>query len=476
MGIYESMTDGERAEWRARRARAWERLSPEHRTPLQVLGKRLTIGCVALEITQRCNLDCTLCYLGENSEKVPEPSLEEIKRRADMIVRDWGPNTSVQITGGDPTLREREELVEIVRYCREIGLLPALFTNGIKASRSLLAELVSVGLTDVAFHVDVTQERKGYKTEADYNEIRKESIERVRGLPVAVIFNITVCEANVDSLPDLVRFFRRNADVVGMCSFQLGADTGRGADKQPPKARLHDIRAVIDSAFEAPLAWDTVLFGHPSCHSIAYTLQVGDGAYTIDLGDDPQLTARMLQELPELEMDRTRPVKAAVTTAAAVLGKPGLALDGLRWLGRTLRRHGPAVVRHKFKVNKLSVFIQNFQDADNLDPDRIKNCSFMVATNEGTISMCLHNARRDEFIFVGVDRLNKKVPQRGVPREAPPRLPAELAGPIAPGGAGLPGYAQMSAAAPRPAGSSAATWAPAGADAPSLQAPVDDAE
>jgi hypothetical protein len=29
----------------------------------QLMGRRWPIGCVALEITQRCNLDCTACYL-----------------------------------------------------------------------------------------------------------------------------------------------------------------------------------------------------------------------------------------------------------------------------------------------------------------------------------------------------------------------------------------------------------------------------
>ena len=46
-------------------AEAWERLDPRFRLPNQVLGRRSTVGCVALEITQRCNLDCTLCYLSE---------------------------------------------------------------------------------------------------------------------------------------------------------------------------------------------------------------------------------------------------------------------------------------------------------------------------------------------------------------------------------------------------------------------------
>jgi len=31
-------------------------------TASQLMGRRWPIGCVALEITQRCNLDCTACY------------------------------------------------------------------------------------------------------------------------------------------------------------------------------------------------------------------------------------------------------------------------------------------------------------------------------------------------------------------------------------------------------------------------------
>src|SRR5205823_14544056 len=147
------------------------RLQPEFRADHQVLGRRSTIGCVALEITQRCNLDCTLCYLSEYSEAVPDPPMEELKRKADNIKRLFGVQTNVQITGGDPTLRRRDELVEIVRYVASIGLNPALFTNGIKATRDLLAELRSVGLVDVAFHVDLTQERKGYTSELQLNEI-----------------------------------------------------------------------------------------------------------------------------------------------------------------------------------------------------------------------------------------------------------------------------------------------------------------
>ncbi|MEO9163327.1 MAG: radical SAM protein, partial [Casimicrobiaceae bacterium] len=119
----------------------------------QFMGRRWPIGCVALEITQRCNLDCTACYLSENAEAVKDLPLEEVFDRIDMIFAHYGPNTDVQVTGGDPTLRKRDELVAIVRRIREKGMRPTLFTNGIRARRELLQELVDAGLVDVAFHV-----------------------------------------------------------------------------------------------------------------------------------------------------------------------------------------------------------------------------------------------------------------------------------------------------------------------------------
>src|SRR6266852_7008279 len=137
----------------------------------QQMGRRWAVACVALEITQRCNLDCTLCYLSETSEAVLDLPLEEVYRRIDMIHALYGPLTEVQVTGGDPTLRKRAELVEIVRRIRARGMRPSLFTNGIRATRDLLTELGAAGLVDVAFHVDTTQQRKGYDSESDLNQI-----------------------------------------------------------------------------------------------------------------------------------------------------------------------------------------------------------------------------------------------------------------------------------------------------------------
>lgn len=151
-------------------------------TPSQLMGRRWPIGCVALEITQRCNLDCTACYLSPHSQAVKDLPLQEVFRRIDMIFEHYGANTDVQVTGGDPTLRRRDELIAIVRRIQQKGMRSSLFTNGIKATRSLLEELADAGLVDVAFHVDMTQRRKGYDSELALNTIRQDYVERARGL------------------------------------------------------------------------------------------------------------------------------------------------------------------------------------------------------------------------------------------------------------------------------------------------------
>ena len=405
-----------------------------YRTPRQILGRRSTAGCVALEVTQRCNLDCTLCYLSDYSESVPDPPLDELKRKADGIKRLFGVQTNVQITGGDPTLRRRDELVEIVRYVAAIGLNPALFTNGIRCSRDLLAELRAVGLVDVAFHVDVTQERKGYTSERQLNEIREEYLARARGLGLAVIFNTTVCDANLDELPELVRFFVSKAGELGMCSFQMQADTGRGIlHRRGVALTKQRMQAIIDEACGTRLSWDHVLIGHPECHNIGYALVVG-GREVIDLFDDPRIVERFLADFGTVPLDRSDVPRSAVNVARHIFAaRPEWLTFGGAFAARLVARIARAMVRTRSaRVGKLSFFMQNFQDADALDPSRIRHCSFYVATSTGSgaVSMCEHNARRDDYIIPanlvrGVDIQPSRPPIAAVPRDADhrPRKP-----------------------------------------------------
>ncbi len=365
----------------------------------QILGRKGTIGCVSLEITQRCNLDCSLCYLSESSALVTDMPIEELYRRLDEIINVYGPGTNVQISGGDPTLRDKEELLAIVSYARKIGLHPALFTNGKKCSRELLEDLSEAGLSDVAFHVDLTQNLKGYETEVDLNSLRSELIEKARGLPLLVIFNTTVHESNFKEIPAVVEFFINNSDVVGMASFQLQADTGRGVLHQRPEPiSLETVQKKVSQGAGNPLPWDTILIGHPKCHTYVPTLAVNGKAFGII--DDGQIFSDFLKDFSHVTHDRREgPMKIAWTYLKNCIRHPEWILRALTYFLPRIWEIKKDLIAGKGRTNKISFFIQNFMDENNLDSERIDACSFMVMTKEGPVSMCKHNANRDDYIL-----------------------------------------------------------------------------
>ena len=388
--------------------KTWERLDPQFQVPNQLLGRRWTIGCVALEITQRCNLDCTLCYLSESAESLKDLPIEVIYRRIDRIRETYGPGIGVQVTGGDPTLRRRDELVGIVKRISERGLRPSLLTNGIRATRDLLEELSEAGLFDVAFHVDTTQRLKKYPTEEALNAVRADYIERARGLKLAVVFNTSVHAGNLEEVPMLVRFFLARTDVVGMASFQVHAVTGRGqwrtrAREVTPDAIAERIREGVGLA---RLAWDTSLVGHPSCNRATMLSTVGGKA--VDVLTDRSLYERFIQEFRHVPFDRRDVPRTARKVVAAAFRNPWWLMRG----GAFLLSKAWSVRRELLRgarPGKITFFIHNFMDAANLDPERIRNCSFMVMTEDGPVSMCEHNARRDNYLLKPV-RLDRPTP------------------------------------------------------------------
>jgi len=392
----------QRARERMARAGEWH--------PGQVVGRRMSIACVALEITQRCNLDCSYCYLSESSEALKDIPMEEVLRRIDLIHAHYGEGTDVQVTGGDPTLRPRAELVQIVRAISARGMQPSLFTNGIKATRELLAELCEAGLVDVAFHVDTTQQRAGYADEAALNALRLEYIERARGLPLSVFFNTTVSRDNLADVPDLMRFFMRHCDVVRLAAFQVGADSGRGTERQRAAPDAAAVQAQIQAGLGIALTFDAAGAGPQRCNRYGAALILNGRAH--DFMHDHSFVQTLLGETTSLRFDRRHKARMAATLGRFLLAHPRTLARVLRHMGMLAWRARAdlwAVLWAKLwakpwrdvgRIGKLSVHVHNFQDAQNLDRQRCEACSFMVMTPEGPLSMCVHNAKRDDYLLV----------------------------------------------------------------------------
>jgi hypothetical protein len=336
----------------------------------------------------------------------------------------------VQVTGGDPTLRDRKELVEIVRRIRQKGMRPTLFTNGIRAKRDLLQELVEAGLVDVAFHVDMTQRRKGFDGESALNAVRQEYIERTRGLGLPVMFNTTVFNGNFEQIPDVVSYFVRNSDTVRLASFQIQADTGRGIlGQRDARLSMTSVRSQIELGAGVSLSFDTAHIGHSRCNRYAMALVANGRVY--DALDDKQLFNDVLERTAHLQFDRQNRSDAVKTLAKGVLSSPSLTLRAAAWLVRKIWRAKIDLLCAHGRVNKLSFFIHDFMDACRLEEDRIDACAFTAATATGPISMCLQNAKRDAFILepIPLDRTNGDRfwnPLSGSVTDRPERTPRSI--------------------------------------------------
>ena len=281
------------------------------------------------------------------------------------------------------------------------GMRSSLFTNGILLTRAWLKSLAADGLNDVAFHVDMSQQRKGFDSESALHVLRLRYIEMARGLPVSVIFNTTVFAANVHEVSALAQFFIRHNDVVRFASFQLGAATGRGTapGRDPMEITQQSVSSAIERGAGVTLNFDALQSGHRSCNRYAMAWTIGSLAF--DGLADGAFSAEVMRGTASVTLPRGQGLNGAWAMAGAVLrnrhllGRFSRLVMGLLWRARGEWFRGGRMVP---PVRKISFFIHSFMDACQLDADRLDACVFMAATAEGPMSMCGYNAERERLL------------------------------------------------------------------------------
>jgi MoaA/NifB/PqqE/SkfB family radical SAM enzyme len=111
------------------------------------LVDRKPLQC-SLYVTDQCNLDCAYCTEYDNSR--PHPSIDDLKKWVRKI-RELG-TMRIALVGGEPLVHP--DIVELVRYCRELGFATSLTTNGFLLTRKLVAQLEDAGLQVMQISVD----------------------------------------------------------------------------------------------------------------------------------------------------------------------------------------------------------------------------------------------------------------------------------------------------------------------------------
>jgi hypothetical protein len=296
----------------------WNSLPSELRTPNQLAGRHLT-HCGFTTGASYCSFHCTHCYLPANANKVPIPSLFQVKEQIDANRRFQGPDGGLQITGGDVAdaywrASRQSELIEIVRYAVGVGLVPMLMTHGqtlIEHPEFLEALVTEGGLRQVAVHIDVTQAgRHGFpigriKSESDLHPVREAFTELARdireriGVPLELAHNCTVAERNIASVPDVVRWFLADparSRIWRILSFQPEANTGRTIFSQNPVTPACVWEKICDG-MGLKLDGSAYIGGHPDCNQgVTLLVDRRRGCYLPLLPNDEK-TKRLFAEI-----------------------------------------------------------------------------------------------------------------------------------------------------------------------------------
>ncbi len=150
---------------------------------------RKPAGLAILEVTERCNLTCPMCY-AYSSPSERDYTLEEIEMRLDQLIEVEGKGISLQISGGEPSVRKDLDKIAAMVKQKGFGHLE-MVSNGIRLAREpdFAQKLVSWGFTSVYLQFDSTRPE-------DIVKLRGEDLWDVR---VKAICCPRTCETTLNS-------------------------------------------------------------------------------------------------------------------------------------------------------------------------------------------------------------------------------------------------------------------------------------
>ena len=416
----------------------WERLPPDLKTDWQMVGQSI-VHCGYTMGASYCAFGCTHCYLPKNANRVPIPSLEEMKAQIDANRRIIGPAGGLQITGGDVVdaywrTGRSGELIEIVRYANQVGVIPMLMTHGqiLLEQPDYFVRLVREGgLRKIAIHIDMTQAgRPGYpirklKRECDLHPLREAFVDLIQyvrkqtGVRFYAAHTVTVTERNIDSICEIPRWLLADSthlDAFRMVSFQTEANVGRTQFSQSPVTPDHTWSQIC-AGVGMDLPRDNLWFGHPDCNNMTTLMVVYPEGELINLIPiDAQSRAfwkLILKTFGQIEFRDDQWVNTIQRISGVLMRHPSTLWRALRYIHERVRREklgydliGPFL---RGDVRFLNIVIHNFMHAADVAArsgcaviqKRLDACSFRGAVQRNgewaAVPMCEINSFREEL-------------------------------------------------------------------------------
>lgn len=342
---------------------------------------------VVAEVTNRCNLNCPICFATANGCGYDfHPDMETIRGLFKTIVEYVNSPRCVQLSGGEPTVRD--DLPEIVKMAKDMGIEHIeVNTNAVRISKDIeyLKKLRDAGVDDFYMQFDGTNDEIYMKTRGKpLFDVKKKAIENckeVGGIGITLVVTVSP-DINLDSVGEIIKFATENVPVVKGVHFQPIAHFGRYPvePKDENRVLLPDLVKAIEKQTKGMLRADN--FMPTSCSNVHCDLKslsvvLPDGSLfpltTMSLGP-PKKTENIA--------DKTRTEVSQYWRVIEDTMDGGNDTEDNSWRSFVKRA----------KTHYLTVSAMAFQDAWTGETERWERCCIHVVTLDGRlIPFCLFN-------------------------------------------------------------------------------------
>jgi len=317
--------------------------------------------CVLLEVTRRCNLNCSFCFAAGG---MAEPSLEELKTAVDTILGAGKP--LIQLSGGEPSLRS--DLPELIRYIRGKGVdYVQLNSNGLRLAgdEEYVKSLAEAGLSFVFLQFDGVSDDIYEKLRGKaLLETKKKAIELCGkyGLGVTLVPTL-VKGVNEHQVGDIIRFGAALSPVVRGVHFQPVSYFGRYPESPDDGERYTLDELIYALGVQAGIKEENIApsrCDHPSCGAHASFVVMKNGALM------PLTFRRNAQKMSSASQNREYIGSRWARDTEKEQSHRGDDLNDMDAFVERVKSHG-------FTVTAMA-----FQDAMNIDIERLRRCSLHV--------------------------------------------------------------------------------------------------
>ena len=353
-------------------------------------------SCVTLiEVGERCNLSCPLCYANSGPDVGGFLPLERIEAMLDAAVASEGEPDIVQISGGEPTIHP--QFFEILDAARARPIRHLMVnTNGVRIARdpefaARLADYMPGFEVYLQFD-SLAEEPLRRLRGADLREVRREAVARLNELGISTTLVCALAPGlNDHEIGDLLDYAVRQPAVRGV-TFQPMQAAGRvdGLEAAGEPLTLTGVRKRILE--QSPIFQPADILPvpcHPDCIAMAYALKLDDRVVPLTGMVDPQTLLEGGRNTISFERDQDLHQKlfAALSTGhspasgAASLGELMCCLPQVEL---------PGDLGYE---NLFRVVIMRFQDASDFDVRSIKKS-------------CVHVVHPDDLRLIPLETYN----------------------------------------------------------------------